>query len=109
MVTPDKKLEEDAIKAFREIGLDGKLTKASGQVRGDGDALGGSLFTAECKYKSTEGFSITRKDFNKACAQAKTHNRQPIFFTRNIHNETVVTMRLQDWIEHMKQAFLDNV
>lgn len=102
---PSNKLEEDAVKAFEEIGIDGKKTKASGQVRGDGDALGGKVFTAECKYKSTAGFSISRSDFKKAEQQASTHGRQPVFFTRNKHGETVVTMKLEHWIPHMRQAF----
>lgn len=104
---PSKRLEEDAVETFNEIGLKGKPTKASGQVRGDGDATGSDLFTAECKYKSTEGFSVSRKDFNKACEQAHTHGRQPVFFVRNKHGETIVCMRLEDWKHHMQKALED--
>lgn len=102
---PDsKELESDVANLLSEIGLNGKLTKASGSVRRDGDVHGSDIIMAECKYKSTEGFSISRKDFLKAIVQARRLGMCPVFITRNMHGETVVSMSLDDWKRWMRKA-----
>jgi hypothetical protein len=103
-MTPGEQLEEDAANAFADIGLEPTLTKASGQCHGNGDVLGGQFLMAECKYKATEGFSVSKKDYDKAMQQASQQRRDMVFFARNTHGQTLVSMSLQDWVRWMSPA-----
>lgn len=103
-MTADKQLEEDAAQAFEDIGLSASLTKASGQCHANGDVLGGCFLMGECKYRSTNGFSIGKKDYDKALQQAAHQGRDMVFFSRNEHGQTIVSMSLQDWVKWMATA-----
>ena len=99
----DERMDEDVAEILRRAGLEPELTKASGQVRGDGDLHAGP-FMAENKYKSTEGFGISKKDWDKAKNQANAQLRTPVFFTKNIHGEILVTMAANDWASWIRCA-----
>lgn len=94
MLTEADELDEYVYGIFEELGLKPKLTRASGQVRGDGDVTA-PPFMAENKYRSTEGFGLSRKDFLKARNQARKQSLRELFFRRNVHKETVVSMHVE--------------
>ena len=101
-MTDGDKLENDAANYMEQAGFEVELTRASGQVRGDGDVISRE-FMAECKYKSTEGFDISKKDFDKAISQGKKQNREVLFFSRNKHGKTIVSMDIESWIRWIRK------
>ncbi len=102
-MTEDEKMDQEVARILRRAGQTPTLTKASGQVRGDGD-LHTEYFMAENKYKTTEGFGISKRDWDKAKKQASKLLKTPVFFTKNMHGEILVTMSQESWTEWISLA-----
>ena len=103
MVDSGRLLEEDSAQALKDIGFEPEMTRASGQVHGNGDVLAGP-FMSECKFKSTEGFGLSKKDFDKAMNQSLQQGRELVFFQRNKFGQTIVSMDLNTWVRWMRLA-----
>lgn len=92
-----EKLQEDVCEILQ--GLDdgrAKVSRGSGAVKGNGDVTSNS-FMAECKYRSTDGFTINRETFAKVEAEASLLGKIPLLVTRNKKKETLVTMTLESF------------
>ena len=99
----DSRMDREISNVLRALGLTPELTKASGQARGDGDVIAGP-FMVENKYRSTEGFSVSKKDFDKAKKQAAKQGLDLIFCRQNVHGETIVCMDVDTWRRWMSEA-----
>ena len=102
---PGRRLEKDVLFMCERVGLKATETKASGQVRGDGDVTTGRLMF-ECKFKSIKGLSVSEGDLIKARAQATRQNKIAVMIARNINNETVASVHIRDF-EWMLSALVE--
>lgn len=74
-----------------------KISRGSGSVKGNGDVQS-EHFMAECKLRSTNGFTIDYNVFLKIVEEAELLGKIPLLVNRNVDNETLVTMKLNDLI-----------
>ena len=91
---PWEQLQEDVRIVLEEIDGRSKISRGSGAVKGNGDVTSGN-YMAECKLRSTDGFTINNKTFNKIEEEAKLLGKIPLLVTRNKKKETLVTMSLE--------------
>ena len=96
-MTPDEELEHEVLKMCHRIGLKNSAkTKASGQVRGDGDVTTDN-FMFECKYKSTKSLSLSQKEVEKALVQAMKQNKIAVMVRENEDGRVMISMEMSDW------------
>lgn len=95
---PWEQLQEDVKTALAIIDINAKVTRGSGAVKGNGDVQS-PTFMAECKLRSTDGFTINRDVYRKVCDEASLLGKIPLLVNRNKRNETMVTLSLTDFVQ----------
>lgn len=91
---PWEQLQEDVRIVLESVDGRSKISRGSGAVKGNGDVTSGN-YMAECKLRSTDGFTINNKTFNKIEEEASLLGKIPLLVTRNRSKETLVTMSLE--------------
>lgn len=91
---PWEQLQEDVRIVLESVDGRSKISRGSGAVKGNGDVTS-SNYMAECKLRSTDGFTINNKTFNKIEEEARLLGKIPLLVTRNKKKETLVTMSLE--------------
>jgi hypothetical protein len=98
---PWEQLQEDVQRALIIIEDSAKISIGSGSVKGNGDVQS-PTFMAECKLRSTDGFTINRSVYKKVCCEAALLGKIPLLVNRNKRNETMVTLSLKDFVTAMR-------
>ena len=102
---PWEQLQEDVKRAFNEIDTNSRVTKGSGAVKGNGDVLS-NIFMAECKFRTTDSFTINYKVIRKVRQEASLLGKIPLLVNRNKAGETLVTMTLGDLLNIINEPAL---
>lgn len=92
-----EQLQEDVRIGLESVDGRAKVSRGSGAVKGNGDVTS-VHYMAECKYRSTDSFSINRDTVQKIQAEARLLGKVPLLVTRNKKKETLVTMTLTDFL-----------
>jgi len=92
-----EQLQEDVRIGLESIDGRAKISRGSGAVKGNGDVTSDN-YMVECKYRSTDSFSINRNTFKKIQVEATLLGKVPMLATRNKKKETVITLTLKDFI-----------
>jgi Holliday junction resolvase len=92
-----EQLQEDIKIGLQLIDGNAKVSKGSGSVKGNGDVVS-NYYMAECKFRSTDSFTINRETFQKVRKEAELLDKIPILATRNKRKETLITLSLTDFI-----------
>ena len=93
-----EQLQEDVRIVLEEIDGRSKISRGSGAVKGNGDVTSNN-YMVECKYRSTDSFSINRDTFRKIQEEAALLGKIPALATRNKKKETLITLSLKDFIK----------
>lgn len=96
-MTDDERLEHDVVRLCFKAGLEPKKTKASGQVRGDGDVTTGDIMF-ECKFKDVLSLSVSEKDLKKAASQAQTQDKLAVIVRENSNHIQTATLCMEDFM-----------
>ena len=91
-----EQLQEDVRIVLEEVDGRAKISKGSGAVKGNGDVQSPS-YMAECKLRSTSGYTINYDTYRKICDEARLLGKIPLLITQNVKKEILVTMSLEDF------------
>lgn len=91
-----EQLQEDVKQVLEKIDGNAKISKGSGSVKGNGDVKS-RYYLAECKYRSTDGFTINYSTVKKIRKEAELLGKLPLLVNRNKLKDTLVTMSLTDF------------
>lgn len=94
---PWEQLQEDVKISLESIDGKAKISKGSGAVKGNGDVTSEN-YMAECKLRSTDGFTINANTVRKISEEAELLGKIPLLVTRNNAKDTLVTMALSDFV-----------
>ena len=92
-----EQLQEDIRLKLESVDGKAKISRGSGAVKGNGDVTSNN-YMVECKYRSTDSFSINRNTFQKIQEEAALLGKIPALATRNKKKETLITLTLEDFI-----------
>jgi hypothetical protein len=99
------KLEKDIVNAFESIGLKAKRTNGSGNQMAKGDVQVEDLFICEAKARNTKDITVKSDVWNKLKSEIPLHSKRlPLYILRNQHNDTLVCLDLNDFIEILKKT-----
>jgi hypothetical protein len=90
---------------LKEIDNTAKPTKNSGASTQIADVLN-KYFFIEAKKRNTDNIIIKHKIWNKLCSEVPLHSLKiPLYINQNIHNETLVTLDIKDFILLLKEIY----
>ena len=101
--TVGRKLEAFISDYLKEIDKTAKPTKNSGASTQIADVLN-KYFYIEAKKRNTENITIKHKVWNKLLGEMPVGSLKiPLYINQNIHNETLVTLDIKDFISLLKE------
>ena len=93
---PWEQLQEDVRLILESVDARAKVSRGSGAVKGNGDVQSPN-YMAECKLRSTPGFTIQHSVMEKIIQEATLLGKIPLVVNRNAKGKTLVTMTLEDF------------
>jgi hypothetical protein len=100
-----RKLENFICEYLKEIDSLAKPTKASGASTQIADILN-KHFYVEAKKRNTENITIKHKVWHKLCSEIPLGTlKTPLYITQNLHNDTLVSLELKDFVRLIKPYF----
>lgn len=99
------KLERFIADYLKEIDSTAKPTKNSGASTQIADILN-KYFFIEAKKRNTENITIKAKVWDKLCNEIPVGSLKiPLYINQNVHNETLVTLDLKDFVSLLKEIY----
>jgi hypothetical protein len=100
-----RKLESFISDYLKEIDSTAKPTKNSGASTQIADILN-KYFFIEAKKRNTDNIIIKHKIWNKLQGEIPVGSLKiPLYINQNIHNETLVTLDIKDFIQILKETY----